>query len=254
MARAVEINGSLQGLQKVVDGYIEPCYSFEEQVCIICNEEGKLNGIPLNRAVYVQGEGEQGGREMVDIIAGPCFICDCSGENFGSLSPKQMKEYMDIFRFPERFASLNGEVIAIAGPEGAGEVMKDDPMSQYSYARHWFRKQRIGLRNSETSGAQPLRPLCKKGQRMMRKQNSCVEIYFKRSEREALTKKVRKSGLSREGYCRRVLNDSEVREAPSTDILLLIRELRHIGISLDEILKPRSMTNQSELRKTVADI
>ena len=97
----------------VVGGYIEACYPFEEQVCIVCNEEGKLNGMPLNRAVYVQGEGEQGGREMVDIIAGPCFICDCSGENFGSLSPKQVKEYLDMFRFPERFASLNGEIVAI---------------------------------------------------------------------------------------------------------------------------------------------
>lgn len=88
----------------------------------------------------------------------------------------------------------------------------------------------------------------------MRKRNCRVEIYFNRSELEALTKKVRKSGLSREGYCRRVLNDSEVRETPSADIPLLIRELRQIGISLDEMLKSRSMTDQSELRKAMADL
>ena len=88
----------------------------------------------------------------------------------------------------------------------------------------------------------------------MRKRNCRVEIYFNRSELEALTKKVRKSGLSREGYCRRVLNDSEVREAPSADIPLLIRELRQIGISLDEMLKSRRMTDQSELRKAMADL
>lgn len=88
----------------------------------------------------------------------------------------------------------------------------------------------------------------------MRKRNCRVEIYFNRSELEALTKKVRKSGLSREGYCRRVLNDSEVREAPSADIPLLIRELRQIRISLDEMLKSRSMTDQSELRKAMADL
>lgn len=113
MARAAEIDGSLEGLQKVVGGYIEACYPFEEQVCIVCNEEGKLNGMPLNRAVYVQREDEQGGRELVDIIAGPFLICDCSGENFGSLSPRQTQEYLDMFRFPERFASLNGEILAI---------------------------------------------------------------------------------------------------------------------------------------------
>lgn len=88
----------------------------------------------------------------------------------------------------------------------------------------------------------------------MRKRNCRVEIYFNRSELEVLTKKVRKSGLSREGYCRRILNGSEVREAPSADIPLLIRELRHIGISLDEILKSRSMTDQSQLRNAVADL
>lgn len=37
LARAVEIDASLVGMQKVVDGLIEPFYPFEEQVCIVCN-------------------------------------------------------------------------------------------------------------------------------------------------------------------------------------------------------------------------
>ena len=52
----------------------------------------------------------------------------------------------------------------------------------------------------------------------MRKRNCRVEIYFTRGELDSLTKKVRRSGLSREGYCRRVLNESEVKAAPPADL------------------------------------
>ena len=49
----------------------------------------------------------------------------------------------------------------------------------------------------------------------MRKRNCRVEIYFTKTELETLTKKVRRSGLSREGYCRRILNGAVVKEAPA---------------------------------------
>ena len=56
LARVEEIDASLEGMQQIVGGLIEPFYPFEEQVCIICNEEGKMNGMPLNRAVYAEPE------------------------------------------------------------------------------------------------------------------------------------------------------------------------------------------------------
>lgn len=37
LARAVEIDASLAGMQKTVGGLIEPFYPFEERVCIVCN-------------------------------------------------------------------------------------------------------------------------------------------------------------------------------------------------------------------------
>ena len=97
LARAVEIDASLESMQKIVGGLIEPFYPFEEEVCIVCNDEGKINGMPLNRAVY----GED--KKMIDIIAGPAFICDCRGESFDSLSDEQIARYKRQFRYPEIF-------------------------------------------------------------------------------------------------------------------------------------------------------
>ena len=51
LARQAEIPATLEGMQAVVKGSIEPFYPFEEEVCIVCNEEGKITGMPLNRAV-----------------------------------------------------------------------------------------------------------------------------------------------------------------------------------------------------------
>jgi len=50
-ARITEIDSSLPGLQRAVDGWIEAIDLPGEDVTLVCNEEGKLQGLPLNRAV-----------------------------------------------------------------------------------------------------------------------------------------------------------------------------------------------------------
>lgn len=50
--KLVEIEDSLEAMQRTVGGDIEEYMPFEDEVAIICNEEGKVNGEPLNRAVY----------------------------------------------------------------------------------------------------------------------------------------------------------------------------------------------------------
>lgn len=75
----------------------------------VCNEEGKINGLPLNRAVYA----DPNRGEMLDIIAGTFFICDCSGENFGSLSSEQLRRYTEQFKYPERFFRMDNEIRAV---------------------------------------------------------------------------------------------------------------------------------------------
>ena len=44
------------------------------------------------------------------------------------------------------------------------------------------------------------------------KRNLEIKIRFTRSELDALNKKARKTGMSREGYCRAALNGAVVRE------------------------------------------
>ena len=109
LARAADIDASLEGMQMAVGGgLIEPVYIFDEAVCLVCNEEGKINGMTPNRALRDDETGK-----IVDIVCGPCFICDCSGESFGSLSPEQLDRYSRQFRRPEQFIRINEEIMAI---------------------------------------------------------------------------------------------------------------------------------------------
>ena len=103
----VSIQHDLKSLQSVVGGCIEAVYPFADNVAVICNEEGKITGLPLNRAL----KDENG--KMYDIIAGDFFVCDASGEDFGSLSDEALKKYGNIFRYPERFVRTPDGIAAI---------------------------------------------------------------------------------------------------------------------------------------------
>lgn len=46
--RAAEMEDALSALQEVVGGTVQAVYPFEERVALICNDEGKLLGLPLN--------------------------------------------------------------------------------------------------------------------------------------------------------------------------------------------------------------
>ena len=106
-AEARVIPNTLEALQELVGGYIEAVSVPIGSGCVfICNEEGKILGMPLNRSVRMEGQ-------IVDIIAGTFFICDCSGSNFGSLSQEQQQKYLRMFKYPERFLKINGEIAAL---------------------------------------------------------------------------------------------------------------------------------------------
>ena len=93
-----EINGKLKTLQGLVGGLIQVIYPFEdEQIALICNDEGKLLGLPLNRAL----RNERG--EIYDIISGTFLLCSAppTSSNFESLSDEQMQQYKRKFEHVE---------------------------------------------------------------------------------------------------------------------------------------------------------
>lgn len=103
-----EIDSSLESMQETVGGYIQAIYPFEDSVALVCHEEAKLQGLPLNRALY-----ERGRRVPYDIIAGTFFICGLGDENFTSLTEEQIQTYTERFAMPELFLSLNGQIIVV---------------------------------------------------------------------------------------------------------------------------------------------
>lgn len=103
-AQIEELDEGLESMQEFVGGYIEAVYPFEDEVALVCNEEGKLNGMKPCRALW----NENG--EVIDIVFGPFFICGLSEENFSSLDEEQQKKYLDMFLSPETFWGLVGGI------------------------------------------------------------------------------------------------------------------------------------------------
>ncbi len=102
----VEMASDLESLQNAVGGYIEVARFFDDPIEIICNEEGKIHSLQLNRAIY----DEQG--EMREIIAGSFLVVGDGAENFESLSPEMLKKYTKVFEKPEKFYNLAGMIVA----------------------------------------------------------------------------------------------------------------------------------------------
>lgn len=126
-ARIAEVGTSLDAMQQTVGGSIEAYYPFEEQVCIVCNDEGKINGLPLNRAIR-----DEDTNEIVDIIAGTFFICDCRKESFGSLSEEQQKRYLEKYR---RRQGRGSSEILRGGQEVRRSLLR--PQGQERHRRHY---------------------------------------------------------------------------------------------------------------------
>lgn len=100
-----EIDPGLKSLQSEVDGWIEAVYPFEDPVAIICNEEGKMNGMPPNRALY----DEDG--QVYDIVAGQFLVVGLTEDNFGSLTEEQIKKFSDRFHSPEGFMRIGNQIL-----------------------------------------------------------------------------------------------------------------------------------------------
>ena len=106
-AKVTEIENTLENLQKIVGGYIECIYPFEDNVGIICNEEGKLIGLEPNRVLR-----DDNGK-AVDIIFGTFIITGLTEDDFGSLTDEQAEYYLEMFRCPEIIIRTGNGFVAL---------------------------------------------------------------------------------------------------------------------------------------------
>ena len=97
----------LESLQHQVGGYIEAIYPFEDPVGIVCNEEGKIKGLQLNRSL------RDDENNLYDIISGTFLVVGLGDEDFCSLTPEQIEKYSERFKEPEMFFMLDGEIQTI---------------------------------------------------------------------------------------------------------------------------------------------
>lgn len=105
--KIITIKDDLKAYQEMVGGYIEVLYPFEDEVGIICNEEGKLMGLTANRALF----SEDG--KVYDVIAGKFLVVGLGEESFDSLTPMLAEKYKNRFRYPERFVVGGDEIKVI---------------------------------------------------------------------------------------------------------------------------------------------
>jgi len=119
-----ELDGSLKSMQEAVGGGIKGYYPYTEPVAIVCNDEGKINGLPLNRAIY----NEDG--EMIEIMAGTFFMAGLGEESFTDLPDYFMEQYKEQFKYPEKFFRLAGEIVAVKQPLPPEEKQQPAPIME----------------------------------------------------------------------------------------------------------------------------
>ena len=84
-----QVPARLEEYQALVGGTIEAVYPFDEPVALVCHSEGKLLGLPVNRALTdPQGM-------PYDIVCGTFFLVGVGEDHFTSLTGEQLKRYQD---------------------------------------------------------------------------------------------------------------------------------------------------------------
>ena len=112
--RNVSIGAELEDLQQAVGGSIGASYPFaDDPVAIVYNDDGKLMGLPLNRAL----RDEDG--QIYDAVAGTFLVVGLGEEDFASLTPEMAQKYERLFHQPEDFIRLGHRMMVVRVPDEA---------------------------------------------------------------------------------------------------------------------------------------
>ena len=108
----ISIGAELKDLQEAVGGSIGASYPFaDDPVAIVYNDDAKLMGLPLNRALW-----DENGL-MYDVVAGTFLVVGLGEEDFASLSPELAQKYEEHFHQPEAFLPLGRRLMVIPVPD-----------------------------------------------------------------------------------------------------------------------------------------
>lgn len=99
-----QILPDLKSLQTEVGGLIDVIYPFPDPVALVCNDLGKIVGLPHNRALY-DAKGK-----ICDTIAGTFLIAGLGENGISSLSPALVAKYEKRFAVPELILSIGGKI------------------------------------------------------------------------------------------------------------------------------------------------
>ncbi len=93
------VKNDLKTLQEIVGGDIEIVPNSKDNTLLICNEYGKIDMLPVNRALkHID--------KIVDIVAGDFIIAGDGGEDFCSLTEEQCKEYSEKYEIVSSLKDL----------------------------------------------------------------------------------------------------------------------------------------------------
>lgn len=92
-----DIENNLTALQREVNGYIQIIYPFLDPVAIVCNDDGKIIGLPYNRVLR-----DKDGH-IFDVIAGTFLIVGIEGEDLADVPQPLIAQYMRMFEYIEQF-------------------------------------------------------------------------------------------------------------------------------------------------------
>ena len=114
---------NLADMQQLVGGDIEAVYPFQDSAALVCNAEGKLLGLPMNRPLLDED------RLPYDIICGTFFIAGLGQEDFVSLTDEQIQRYKSLYD--------NVQILAVRTAAGEqGRIVNNEHTKKKGNAHH----------------------------------------------------------------------------------------------------------------------
>lgn len=82
-----EIENTLKKMQNIVGGYIECINPWGNKIVMVCNDEGKIAGLPMNIAINTDW--------CKDVICGTVFFCREKGPELTDLTDEDVEFLLD---------------------------------------------------------------------------------------------------------------------------------------------------------------